>query len=135
MTQITVEIHWCEKNFACTYDYPGFGVVIATNKTVEGLKKAFAESLKWHIESAIEDNEFVPDFLLGDYSIDFILSTSALLRSAERYTTMAAISRVTGINQRLLSNYASNVKTPRQSQREKIIAGLHEIGRQFMALC
>lgn len=135
MERIKVEVHWCEKNFACSYDYPDFGSVVVTDKTLDGLKAAFLESLKWHIESAIEDGEFVPEFLLGEYTVDFELSASALLRSAERYTTMAAISRATGINQRLLSNYASNVKTPRASQREKIISGLHEIGRQFLALC
>ena len=135
MSRLTVEIHWCDKNYACVYDYPGFGCVAVTNKTLEGLKHDFLESLHWHIESSVEDGDFVPDFLRSDFSVDFVLATSALLRHAERFTTMAAISRATGINQRLLSNYASEVKTPRPAQREKIVAGLHEIGKQFLAMC
>lgn len=136
MEHIKIEIHWCEKNFACAYDYPDFGCIVVTNKTLDGLKKAFIESLQWHIESAIEDGEFVPEFFQsGDYVIDFELATSALLRTAEQYTTMAALSRVTGINQRLLSNYASEVKKPRPAQREKIISGLREIGNSMLSIC
>ncbi len=136
MKNIKIEVHWCEKNFACAYDYPKFGCVIVTHKTLDGLKTAFLESLKWHIESAIEDGEFVPEFFrTGEYEVEFELATSALLRTAEQFTTMAALSRVTGINQRLLSNYASEVKKPRPAQREKIISGIHEIGRSMLGLC
>lgn len=135
MENIKIEIHWCDKNYACAYDYPDFGCVIVTDKTLEGVKKAFLESLQWHIESSIEDGDFVPEFFRsGEYTIDFELATSALLRSAEQFTTMAALSRVTGINQRLLSNYASDVKRPRESQRLKILSGLREIGNRMLAL-
>lgn len=136
MEKIKIEVHWCEKNFACGYEYPDFGCVVVTDKTLEGLKNAFVESLQWHIETSLEDGDFVPDFFkTGDYTIEFELATSALLRTAEQFTTMAALSRVTGINQRLLSNYASEVKIPRPAQREKILTGIREIGRNLSALC
>lgn len=135
MEHIKVEIHWCDKNYACAYDYPEFGSVVVTDKTIDGLKAAFEESLKWHIESSLEDGDFVPDFFRsGEYVVDYELATSALLRSAEQFTTMAALSRVTGINQRLLSNYASEVKRPRESQRLRIVSGLREIGQRMLAL-
>lgn len=136
METIKVEVHWCEKNYACAVEFPDFGSVIVTNKSLEGLKKDFEESLKWTIEDSLEAGDPVPDYLCkGDYAIEYSLAVSALLRSAEKYTTMAVLSRVTGINQRQLSNYASEVKIPRPAQRDKIISGLREIGREIAALC
>lgn len=134
MEKITVEVYWCDRNFAGVYEYPEFGSVVVTDKTLEGFKKGFREALAWQIETSIEDGDFVPEFLKGQYEIDFKLSTSALLRTAEQYTTMAALSKITGINQKLLSSYASDLKQPREPQRRKISDGVHEIGRRMLAL-
>lgn len=135
METIKVEIYWSEKNYCCGWGFEGVGVVMCTNKSFEGLKAEFADTLRFHVESMVNDGEPVPEWLAsGDYKIEFTLAVSALLRQAEQFTTMAAISRVTGINQKLLSNYASAVKVPRQSQRDRIVAGLHEIGRQFLSV-
>ena len=83
----------------------------------------------------VEDGDQVPEWLAsGDYEIVYTLSASALLRNAEFFTTMAAISRATGINQKLLSHYANALKIPRPAQRQRIVDGLHMIGRQFLAV-
>jgi hypothetical protein len=47
-------------------------------------------------------------------------------------TTIAAISRATGINERLLSHYANGIKRPSAKQRQKIIDGIHLIGKSLM---
>lgn len=136
MEKIKVEVSWSNKNYCGGWGHPSIGVVMATGKTFENLKKDFRDALDFHIESMITDGEDVPDWLRNkDYEIVYDLQVSALLRRAEHFTTMAALSRVTGINQRLLSNYASDLKKPRQAQREKIIAGIHEIGKQCLSLC
>lgn len=109
--------------------------MLCTNKTFDGVKRDFEESLRWHIDSMVEDGEEVPEWLAnGQYDIEYTLSSAALLRQAENYTTMAAISRATGINQKLLSNYANAVKVPRPAQRQRIVDGLHAIGRQFLSV-
>lgn len=83
----------------------------------------------------VTDGEELPAWLKsGEYEIDYTLAVSALLRQAEQFTTMAVISRFTGINQKLLSHYANSVKIPREAQRERIINGLHAIGQQFLAV-
>lgn len=132
---IKVEVNWSEKNFCGGWGFEGVGAIMCTNKTLEGLKKDFEETLSFHIEAMKEDGEALPEWLVnGDYRIEYSLSTSALLREAETYTTMAAISRVTGINQKLLSHYANAIKTPRAAQRQRIVDGLHTIGRQFLSV-
>lgn len=132
---INVEISWSEKNFCCGWSYEGVGAILCTNKTLPGIKQDFEESLRFHVESMVEDGDQVPEWLAsGDYEIVYTLSASALLRNAESFTTMAAISRATGINQKLLSHYANALKIPRPAQRQRIVDGLHMIGRQFLAI-
>ena len=135
MENIKVEIHWCDKNFSCVWGTPEFGSIIVTNKTLEGLKKEFQLSLQSQIDDMLADGEDIPQFLAsGDFEIEYDLHISAILRNAEQFTTMAAISRATGINQRQLTHYASSLKEPRPAQRERIIAGLHRIGESFLAI-
>ncbi len=109
---------------------------MCTNRSLEGLKEEFERSLQWHIESMLEDGDEVPSWLAThDYTIEYELHTSALLREAEKFTTMTALSKETGINVKQLSHYASATKNPRPAQRQRIIDGLHAIGRKFLTLC
>ncbi len=135
MNIVKVEISWADKNYCCGWGLEGIGAILCTNKDIEALKAEFEETLRFHVEAMAEDGEAVPHWLLsGEYTIEYTLAVSAMLRQAELFTTMAAISRATGINQRLLSNYASSVKKPRPTQRERIVQGLHDIGRRFLAV-
>lgn len=134
--KLTIDVSWTGKNFCCAWYDDDAGTVVATAKTLAKLKEDFAESLKWHIEGCVADGDVLPDYLVdGDYELEYNLDTAALLRDAETYTTLAAISRASGINQKQLSHYANGIKHPRPMQRAKIIAGLHIIGSQIMALC
>lgn len=133
--KLKVQVGWSGKNFCCGISEDIGGVVVVTAKTLTKLKEDFEESLRWHIEGCIADGDVLPDYLAnGDYTIDYELDTAAMLREAEQFTTMAAISRVTGINQKLLSHYANMLKIPRPAQRQRIVDGLHAIGRQFLAV-
>lgn len=135
MEIIKVEIYWEDKNYCCGWSCTNFGAVLCTNKDIDSLKREFEFSFKNQVEDMLSDGEELPEWLAtGNYVFEYVLSVSALLRQAENFTTMAVISRVTGINQKLLSNYASSVKKPREAQRERIINGLHAIGRQFLAV-
>ena len=133
--KLKVQVGWSGKNFYCGLSDDIGGVVAVTSKTLTKLKEDFEASLRWHIEGCIADGDTLPDYIVnGDYEIDYELDTAAMLREAEQFTTMAAISRVTGINQKLLSHYANMLKIPRPAQRQRIVEGLHAIGRQFLSV-
>lgn len=134
--KLTINVSWTGNNFCCAWDDEDAGTVVATAKNLAKLKHDFEESLKWHIEGCVADGDNLPEYLVrGDYELEYDLDTAALLRDAERYTTMAAISRASGINQKQLSHYANGIKQPRPLQRARIIDGLHTIGSQILALC
>lgn len=134
--KLKVNVSWSDKNYCCVWSDDAAGTVIVTAKTLEKLKEDFAESLKLHIEGCVADGDVLPQYLVdGDYELEYVLDIVALLRDAESYTTMAALSRACGINPKQLSHYVTGQKRPRKQQRERIITGLHLIGSRIMALC
>lgn len=97
--------------------------------------KEIPETLQFHVEGMVADGDEVPEWLRnGEYEFDYELDTAALIRSCEQYASLAAISRASGVNERLLSHYANGIKKPRPQQRERIVEGLHEIGRKLIAV-
>lgn len=133
---IKVEVSWSDKNYCGGWGFPGVGAILCTNKTLEGFKSDFEESLRFHVEGMAEDGDDIPQWLLdGNYEIVYELSVSALLRQAERYTTMAALSRETGISQRVLSHYANAYRIPRPEQKRRIVAGVEAIGERLHGMC
>ena len=94
----------------------------------------YLDGLKFHIERCLEDDDQIPESIRkGEYEIEYYLEVPALLRDAERYFTLSALSQVCGINRKQLSHYATGEKKARPDKRKKIIEGLHEIGRQALA--
>ena len=135
METIKVEVTWEDKNYCCGWALPGFGAVICTGKRLDSLKADFEDAIKAQVTDMVAEGEDVPVWLAaGDYTVEYTLAVSALLRQAEQFTTMAVISRFTGINQKQLSHYANSLKKPREAQRERIVNGLHAIGQQFIAV-
>lgn len=136
MEKIKVNVEWCEKNFTATLGKNVPGVVLATAKTYSKLQKEVKEALDFHVEGMLADGDKVPEWLAkGDYQFKWCLQDAAsLLQSLDGITTIAAIARATGINERLLSHYANGVKRPSSNQRQKIVDGIHKIGQALLAM-
>ena len=130
-----VLVSWSGENFNGGYGDSEIGAIFVTAATLDEFKKEFEESLLFHLEGLKEEGKRIPDYLSsGSFHIVYDLEATALLREAENFTTLAAISRETGINQKQLSHYATGVKQPRPASREKIIRGIHAIGRRALSL-
>jgi hypothetical protein len=136
MEKIQVKIGWSGKNYSCIADDSVLnGIVIVTNKTLEGLKKDFKESLQFHIEGCARGGDILPEWLLnGEYELSYILEASALLHSLDGILTRSALSRATGINERQIGHYASGHRKPRLAQRERIINGIHSISKELASV-
>lgn len=133
--EIKVLVSWSGENFNGGVGDPELGAIFVTASTLDEFKKEFVDSLEFHVEGLKESGDTVPDYISsGNYHIVYDLETTALLKEAEKFTTLAAISRATGINQKQLSHYATGLKQPRPSSRERIIQGLHAIGRMALSL-
>ena len=136
MEKIEVKIGWNGNNYSCITDNEALnGIILVTDKTIEGLKKSFIESLNFHIEGCINDNDVLQEWLLtGNYEIEYFLETSALIHKLDNIITRSAIARVSGINERQIKHYASGQKTPRKQQRERIINAVHTISNELASV-
>lgn len=131
MEKIIVKVDWCGKNYASYISDPRInGLVVSTAKTYEDLQKETQESLQIHIEGCVADGDSILENIKnGDYELVYEKRVSAILHEAQQYTTLAALSRTTGIRHAQLSHYANAVSRPRPEQCERIIDGLHTIGK------
>ena len=128
MQTIIVNIDW-ENNYGA-YSEEVSGCV-ATHKTLEGVKQAYIEALKFHLEGMRNDGDEIPAILQKKYKLDFVLNVRALLHYFEGVLTRSALSRVTGINERQLGHYITGHRKPRPEQRNKIVEGIHRIGKEI----
>lgn len=133
---IKVFVEWTEKNFSASLSDNVPGAVVIAAKDVAELKREVIETLRFHVEGMLADGDEVPQWLAdGDYELEYeYISAAALIHACEPYATIAALSRVTGINQRQLSHYANGLRNPRPEQRKRIVEGLHSIGRELLSV-
>jgi predicted RNase H-like HicB family nuclease len=136
MEKIRVDVAWCNKNFGASLGENVPGAVVLTAKTYEELLQKVPETLRFHVEGMIEDGDDVPLWLRnGDYEFEYnLLDVATLLHAYEPYFTLSALSYASGINQHQLSHYANGIKKPRPQQRQRIIEGMHKIGRELLAV-
>lgn len=137
MEKIKIRVEWADKNYAaCTEDFETLnGVVVATSKTFDGLKKELESALRFHIAGSLQDGDILPKWLVdGDYELEYAMEISALLHKLDGIITRSAIARATGINERQIGHYASGHRRPRAEQRDKIINGIHCISKELSAL-
>lgn len=127
MNRVIVNVDWLN-NYGASTDVVA---IVVADKTLEGLKEAFEESFQLHIQSMVEDGDELPDVLKGEYELKFVLSARALLHSYDGILTRAAVSRLTGINEKQLGHYMQGIRNPRKEQRDRIISGLHKLGKEL----
>ena len=130
MEKVIVDIYYTGNNF-CAYAPILLGCV-STAATLSEMKKNIKEAIEFHVESSLEDGDSIPDIFIGEYELEFKLSTEALLNAYSDVFTKAALSRITGINQRQLWHYASGMRKPRPTQRKRIEDGLHRLGMELL---
>ncbi len=132
MKKVTVDIYYTGNNY-CAHAPILLGC-ISTAATLSEMKKNIKEAIEFHVESSLEDGDIIPEVFKGEYELEFRLSIEALLNAYSDIFTKAALSRITGINQRQLWHYASGMRKPRPIQRKRIEDGLHRLGAELLTI-
>jgi len=70
----------------------------------------------------------------GDHELVFKHDAESFFGYYKSIFTNVSLSRLTGINQHLISHYASGLKKPRPAQRQKIETALHDLGRELLSV-
>ena len=75
--------------------------------------------MKEAIELYLEDNPNPCEVLSGEFELKFKIDAATFINYYSSIFTKAALSRITGINERQLWHYAAGVHKPRRRQLEK----------------
>lgn len=132
MEKVIVDIYYTGNNY-CAHSPILLGCV-STAATLSEMKKNIKEAIDFHVESSLENGDPIPEVFKGEYELEFKLSTEALLNAYSDIFTKAALSRITGINQRQLWHYASGMRKPRPAQCKRIEDGLHRLGAELLTI-
>jgi predicted RNase H-like HicB family nuclease len=119
----------------------GYGVsfqeienVFGFGETLETAKSDAKSVLDSYLVTLDRCNQPIPEILQGDYELVFEFDIVALLKYIDGTVTKTALAKASGINPSQLTHYSSGSRKPRPEQREKIITGLHRIGRDLLTV-
>ena len=105
--------------------------------TVGNDMREIEENMKEAIELYLEDNPNPCELLSGELELKFKIDAATFINYYSNIFTKAALSRITGINERQLWHYAAGVpraeKTHRQ-QLEKIQKGIQALTKELSSI-
>ncbi len=132
MEQVIVEIGFVDGNYSAHLPLlPGCITVGASLKEVE---ENMSEIIPFHIEGQKLNGGDILEIFEGEYELIYKLSVEAMINYYSGIFTKAALSRITGINERQLWHYAAGLRKPRSRQRKRIEEGLHRVGEELISL-
>ena len=127
MKTIEVIVEYAGKNLSAYIE----GVPIIT---VGNNLKELENNMREAIELYMEDNPNPCEQLKGDYELKFRIDTATFINYYSDIFTKAALSRITGINERQLWHYAAGIHKPRKKQAEKIQNGIKSLTKELEAI-
>ena len=132
---IRVDVSWCENKFSASFGVSAPKAVMLTADRFEDLQQKVENALDDCIKRKVANGDKVPRWLEDkEYELEFkFLDVTSLLKAYSPFLSLATISRVAGINQNLLSQYANGLKMARPYQLKRIIGAIQTIGKELVA--
>lgn len=75
-----------------------------------------------------------PEELKGEYELEYKLDIQSFLEYFSQYLSLAGMERITGVNQKQLSNYLNRRSKPRKQQIERISKGLRRFASELLSI-
>ena len=108
--------------------------VITVGNDVKEIEKNMKEAVELYLESCKEMNIAPVEILQGEFTLKFKIDAATFINYYSSIFTKAALSRITGINERQLWHYAAGVHKPRKQQLEKIQKGINALTEELAAI-
>ena len=115
----------------CAYSENCDGIYAAA-ETLDGVKADTIEAIRLIKKNLPEDRW--PRQLKGEYELEYKLDVASFLEYYSKYLSLAGLGKITGINQKQLSNYLNRRAVPRQKQVDRIAQGLHKFASELMTI-
>ena len=90
-------------------------------RAIEGIKRNLPED-RW------------PKQIKGEFEIEWKFDVPSFLEYYSNFMSLAGMERVTGVNQKQLSNYLNHRAVPRRKQADRIVTGIHRFARELLSI-
>ena len=112
-------------------DLPG---CISTGKTITEIKSNIKDAVDFHIEGMRTENISIPGKFDREFNLSFKMDVASLFEWFSGILTKSGVSRLTGMNQSLISQYVSGSKSPSAKQTKRIERALHNLGQELLEI-
>ena len=131
MNKVNVIVEYSDKNLSA---YIEDAPVITTGKDLKEIKENMNEAIELYLESCKEMKIVPVPTLQGEIQFDYKIDAATFINYYSGIFTKAALSRITGINERQLWHYAAGIHKPRKQQLEKIQNGINALTKELTSI-
>jgi predicted RNase H-like HicB family nuclease len=107
---------------------------IATGDNIQETVNNIEEAVIFHLAGMKEEGLHIPEAFQYDYKFTYKIDFVSLFDWFSGVLTKSGISKLTGMNQSLLSQYANGIKTPSIKQTKKIEQAIHSFGEDLLSI-
>ncbi len=106
--------------------------IYAAGDTIEDTKADTYEAIRL-IKKNLPEERW-PEQIKGDFEIEWKFDVSSFLEYYSGFMSLADMEKITGINQKQLSNYLNRRAVPRKKQADRIITAIHDFARELFCI-
>lgn len=106
--------------------------IYAAGSSIDDVK-ADAERAICLIKDNLPESQW-PNEIKDDYEIEWKFDVASFLEYYSSFMSLAGMEKMTGINQKQLSNYLNHRAVPRKKQAERIREGIHKFARELLSI-
>ena len=107
---------------------------ISTGATIADIRNNIKDAVEFHIEGMRIEHLPIPEEFSREFDLAFKMDVASLFEWFSGILTKSGVSRITGMNQSLISQYVSGIKTPSSKQTKKIERALHNLGQELLEI-
>ena len=107
---------------------------IATGGLLNEVRRTINDAVNFHLEGMRNEKLPIPDAFKGEYVLSFKMDLASLFEWFSGILTKSGVSRITGLNQSLISQYVSGIKKPSSKQTKKIEQALQNLGQELLEI-
>ena len=106
--------------------------IYAAGEDVDAVKADTMEAIRL-IKKELPEERW-PEQIKGDFEIEWRFDVPSFLEYYGKYLSLAGMERLTGINQKQLSNYLNRRAIPRRKQADRIVSGMHKFAKELLSI-
>ena len=109
--------------------------IVAVGKNLNEIKHDISDAIQVYKESCAELGVKPSDLVTDEFELSFVIDATTFINYYSSIFTKAALSRITGINERQLWHYAAGLHKPRKRQLERIQRGVQSLTEELNSIC